>query len=59
MPSASIGQPTVNTGDFDPNTTGSAINRDVFVSIRVPNEYENAGRYVSDIVSASQQYSLV
>ena len=54
MPSASIGQPTVNTGDFDPNTTGSAINRDVFVSIRVPNEYENAGRYVSDIVSASQ-----
>jgi hypothetical protein len=54
MPSASIGQPTVNTENFDPNTTGSAINRDVFVSIRVPNEYENAGRYVSDIVSASQ-----
>ena len=54
IPSTAIGQPSVNTGDFAPNTTGSAIARNVFVNVRVPSEYKNSGKYVSGNVSASQ-----
>ena len=54
IPSTAVGQPSVSTGDFDPNTTGSAITRNVLVNVRVPNEYKNSGRYVSGNVTASQ-----
>lgn len=54
IPSTAVGQPSVSTGDFDPNTTGSAITRNVLVNVRVPNEYKNSGKYVSGNVTASQ-----
>lgn len=54
IPSTIIGQPSVSTGDFAPNTTGSAIARNVLVNVRVPSEYKNSGKYVSGDVPASQ-----
>ncbi len=54
IPTASTGQLSVNTANFAPNTTGSAIPRSISVRVRVPNNYKNAGRYVSGVVPASQ-----
>ena len=54
MPSTVIGQPSVSTVDFSPNTTGSAITRNVLVNVRVPSQFKNSGKYVSGTVSASQ-----
>jgi len=54
IPTALIGELAVDTANFTPNTTGSAISRKISIRVRVPNNYENAGRYVSGVVTASQ-----
>ena len=54
IPTALIGELAVDTANFTPNTTGSAISRKISIRVRVPNNYENAGRYVSGVINASQ-----
>ena len=49
-----IGQPQVITAKFAPNTTGSAVNKNVSVNIEVPNAYKNSNDSVTGSVTASQ-----
>ena len=49
-----IGQPQVITAKFAPNTTGSAVNKNVSINIEVPNAYKNSNDSVTGSVTASQ-----
>ena len=51
---SSIGQPQVITAKFAPNTTGSAVNKNVSVNIEVPNAYKNSNDSITGSVTASQ-----
>lgn len=51
---SSIGQPHAITAKFAPNTTGSAINKNVSINIEVPNAYKNSNDSITGSVTASQ-----
>ena len=52
--SANDGTPTSLTPKFDANETGLAITQSVTVKVKVPKNYLNSGKFVTDTVSAVQ-----
>lgn len=49
-----VGDPQAITAKFAPNTTGSAVNKNVSVNVKVPNAYKNGSGAITGSVTASQ-----
>jgi len=49
-----VGDPQAITAKFAPNTTGSAVNKNVSVNVKVPNAYKNGSGTITGSVTASQ-----